>query len=98
MLPALALVAGVTPASAVTSELARSGLLGALVLALGVLAYRLIQRETARADRAEAALRELEREAREQMVKALIESANANRDTTQAVRDMLAALRERDRG
>lgn len=96
MLPALA--AGVTPAGAVTSELARSGLLGALVLALGVLAYRLILRETARADRAEAALRELEREAREQMVKALIESANANRDTTQAVRDMLAALRERDRG
>lgn len=96
MLPALALAAAVTPGGTITTELARNGLLGVLVLALGLLAYRLILRETARADRAEVALAELNREAREQMVRALIESANANRDTAQALRDVLA--RERDRG
>lgn len=96
MLPALALAAVVTPSGTITTELARNGLLGILVLALGLLAYRLILRETARADRAEVALAELNREAREQMVRALIESANANRDTAQALRDVLA--RERDRG
>lgn len=79
----------------VTSELARAGILGVILIAVGSVAWWLIKRETARADRAEVALSELNREAREQMMKALIESAQANRDTAQALRDVLA--RERDR-
>lgn len=92
MSPALAATA---TGDVVVSELARNGLLGVIVLALGILAYRLIQRETARADRAEAALRELEREARSQMIPALIESATANKATTEALRDVMTMLRDR---
>lgn len=80
--------------SALAGELAKNGLLGLAVLALGVIAYRLILRETARADRAEAALAELNREIREKAIPALMESARATTDATQAVKDM-AVLRER---
>ncbi|HET8661049.1 MAG TPA: hypothetical protein VFM55_18890 [Micromonosporaceae bacterium] len=83
-----------TVGPALAGELAKNGLLGLAVLALGVIAYRLILRETARADRAEAALAELNREIREKAIPALMESARATTDATQAVKDM-AVLRER---
>jgi hypothetical protein len=87
---------------ALSRELLKNGLLGLALLAVAWLAYKLILRETARADRAEQQLAELNREVREKAIPALVDSARATTEATQAtteatqaVKDVAALLRER---
>lgn len=110
MTAAAAVAAGTVPPTGVTSviveQLARNGLLGAIVLALGWVAWRLVQREAARADeaiareraradRAEAALEELNRELRVTVVPALVESRAAAGAAAEAIKDVASSALRR---
>ena len=88
-------VAGPDVGGQIVDGLAQNGPLGLAVLALGWLAYKLITRETARADRAEAALAQLNKELRDDVIPAMVAATHASADATQAVRDATAILRER---
>lgn len=103
-----AAAAAVTPSVApvIVEQLARNGLLGAIVLALGWVAWRLAQqataraddalaRERARADKAEATLEELNRELRVTVVPALVESRAAAVAAAEAIKDVAASALRR---
>jgi hypothetical protein len=78
-----AAAAAATGGGTLAGELAKNGPWGLALLGAGGLAYRLILRETARADRAEAELRDLNKDLRDRVVPLLTRLAeDRDRDTS----------------
>jgi hypothetical protein len=97
-------LAGGAASGDVTTTLLDQGVLGAIVVALGVFALRLINRETSRADDAQRRLDTLQQAIRDDILPAVIRATEAQSraaDVLAKVADLLpdvtSALRDRTR-
>lgn len=81
------------PAGEITGVFLQYGVLGAFAL-FGLWFFRTVyKRETERADRAEAALAELNRDVREKVIPVLTEAARAAADAAIVLRDARGGLK-----
>lgn len=83
----------IAPAGEITGVFLQYGVLGAFAL-FGLWFFRTVyKRETERADRAEAALAELNRDVREKVIPVLTEAARAAADAAIVLRDARSGIK-----